>query len=242
MAFLKQIEILTAIESLKENYFGYSSALKVLAELEPLVDVGLIPELIRTRQGFPKDRSLESYNHRLKTAIGIARKETNGGLSFLASMCIIALCSFLENAITEVVAQEVAQNPEKWKNYPKSLEAEVMRKSTGKIDSLNDARRRVKKQHESKQGNAFSKLLSLLNDVGWALDLEPASCQTLQEMYEVRNVIVHCGARVDDRLKRKVIKFEAAEIGAVMALNEEQFRIYLAAADHFVGASICSQI
>ena len=79
--FLKQIEALNAIESLKTNYFSYASALKVLAELEPLVDAGLVPELVRARHGFPQGRSLESYNRSLMVAIGTARTETAGGRS-----------------------------------------------------------------------------------------------------------------------------------------------------------------
>lgn len=241
MDFLRQIEALTAIESLKRNYSGYASALKVLAELEPLVETELVPELIRTRQGFPQDRSLESYNRSLMGAIGIARKETADGLSFLASVCTIALCAFLEDAVKDVASREVAQHPEKWVDQD-SPQFDAARNSWYDNDPLSVARRRVKRWYQRRNDYAFNNLVSLLKKIGWSNDIKLALSSTLREMYEIRNALVHNGARVDARLKREVSRFASTEIGSKVSLDETQFKLYLSAVDELINTLVLKRL
>lgn len=243
--FLGRIDAFKALGALKTKYRAYSSGIKVASQLGVFVESGQLPVVFAAKNGFPEQGSIEKFQDALRYVVGLAANEKDEKLAYLNEVTLVACCSMLEEGVKDYVALLIQKNPERW-DVSDRVKVDVVIAEFLAQDSLGQTRLLIDQAFSKYSGTAFSRLKLLLSKVKVELkdqDLKGRPLyEQLEELFEIRNSIVHRGSRTDLRLQRSGNRFAGNKIGDRIAIDEKDSIAYLDAADKFADNILLQEI
>jgi hypothetical protein len=161
-------------------------------------------------------------------------EETSRGFPLLHAHSIAAIWGILEVVIEEVAMAWLSSVPTAWR----ATAIQKLKLSIGEYEAIRPEDRARYVTSELSRAltggvrNGISKLEPLLEAFDLAPTLKPNLRKALLELYQVRNVIVHCGSRVDQRLL-EVCPWVSWPLGAGVLVEHGLYAWYQKAAGRY---------
>ncbi len=199
-----------------------------------------IKVLMHQKNSFDPKRIKKITSNFIKGIVKNAGETEKGEFSMLRQNTLVALCGGLENLVKDFVAAAFLFEPE----LMRKLEDRSIRFSVSSvIFGTDDERSRMLVdelyREEGARHGQFHRFFRLLNyiDSGalkghWDKKQVSAISSDIDEVYEVRNAIVHHGGKIDQRLASRISSF-ASIVGSPIVLDSQRFQRYRNAINKF---------
>src|SRR6266446_3033421 len=215
-----------------------TACLKIVGRQDVYVEN--VKAILHQKHGFDPERTRKITSALIQDIIGQAKLSERQEFSLLCANTLVALCGGLENLVKDVVAAAFLENiqfVEKLADQSLRVYASDMliRSDEERARSLVDGLY----QKESARRGHTERFMQILRYIDREIEIERQSHTAIDEAYEVRNVIVHRGGKVDARLIKSVPTLNQ-NIGNPVDIGESVFRGYRRAILQFadkIGAS-----
>ena len=217
-----------------------TACVKIVSKQDVLVEN--IKVSLHQKHHFQPEKTKAITSALIQNIIAEAKQAEGTEFSLLCRNTLVALCGGLESLVKDVVSASILEkknNLEKLGNRSMKIElVDLLAKSDEErarifVDSLF-------REETSKNGHT-NKLLRLLEYVDGKIEVDRQIQLTIDEAFEVRNVIVHRGSKVDDQLKSKIPNIRQ-EVGDSVEMSTLVFRSYKDAIFNFAETVISSKL
>ncbi len=206
-----------------------TACIKIVSRQDPLAEN--ILALLHTKHHFTPERIKGITLNLVKRLIDDAKQTEHEEFFLICRNTLVALCGGLENLVKDVVAQELLENP----SFLEKLGKRQLRIPASDLLAGTDEERArllvdtLYFEESTKNGHVekFMRLFEYIDRKG-EMEVEEKVKSAIDEAFEVRNVIVHRGSKVDKRLKDRVKNFDQ-EIGEFVNLRNARFQSYRSA-------------
>lgn len=182
--------------------------------------------------------ALNRFQQYTVTDAAFAKEEIENGFATTLSHHAVAMWAGIETATDQTVVNLIRKVPEAYDVIVKTTPSLNVEKV--KTKTANDAKKAKDMwRNEMWKGDAskhsFDREMAMLAAFGVKVALTQAERQALIEMSEVRNVLVHSGGFVDEKMLAKLpwLKLKA---GQKLRVTEARMEVYIGAAHAFTNA------
>ena len=201
-----------------------SACLKIVGQQEALVEN--IQAVLHVKHQYQPDKTKVITTTLIRKIIAEAKQIERTEFSLLCRNTLVALCGGLESQVKNVIASIVLEDERILKKFAnRAIKIDV-----GDILAKTDRERarvivEVLYREESAKSGHSRKLLRLLESVDCKVSIDANVLAGIDEAFEVRNVIVHRGGKIDQQLKSKAPDIRQ-EIGDDVDLSGSKFPNY----------------
>lgn len=237
---------LTTISSLEESFFArYARAAMELRLFVRFLKFGIeratthadVEELLYPfleKQALVPDGHFEVFIPS-QDIRDFARTQQNSGFPLIYRVVVLQLASILEAAIDRAACYLIQNFSETSRdNFPKSVKVSVVDfislDTAEKATAILDA---IKQELKSKAAFGVEKYEALLGAFGFSGSVPASIKQSLSELTQVRNLLVHRTGVIDDKFLR-LCPWRKLNRGDQIVLTDADFNSYCAATDWYI--------